>query len=84
MRLTKENLGWPVEPSFDVPAEVLEHFRPFAARGAARQAKWESQFRAYAKTYPELAAEFQRVVQRQPKEPDRVRVDTANNRWRLT
>jgi transketolase len=65
VRLTKQNLGWPVEPSFDVPAEALERFRAFAARGAARQAEWESRFRAYAKTYPELAAEFQRVVQRQ-------------------
>jgi transketolase len=65
VRLTKENLGWPVEPSFDVPREAQEHFRAFAERGAARQAQWESQFRAYAKKYPGLAAEFQRVMQRQ-------------------
>ena len=65
VRLTKENLGWPVEPSFYVPPEALEHFRAFADRGAARQAEWESQFQAYAKKYPELAAEFQRVMQRQ-------------------
>ena len=63
VRLTKENLGWPVEPSFNIPAEALEHFRAIAARGEARQAEWESRFRAYAMKYPEQAAEFQRVVQ---------------------
>ena len=65
VRLTKENLGWPVEPAFDVPPEALEHFHAFAERGAARQAQWESQFEAYAKKYPALAAEFQRIMQRQ-------------------
>ncbi len=65
VRLTKEHLGWPIEPSFDVPQEALEHFRAFAERGAVRQAEWESRFRAYAKKYPGPAAEFQRVMQRQ-------------------
>jgi transketolase len=65
VRLTKEHLGWPVEPSFYVPSEALEHFREFAHRGASRQKEWESQFRAYAAEYPDLAAEFQRVTQRQ-------------------
>jgi transketolase len=65
VRLTKENLGWPVEPSFDVPAEAREHFSAFAERGAARQAEWETQFQAYAKKYPALAAEFQRIMRQQ-------------------
>jgi transketolase len=65
VRLTKENLGWPVEPSFDVPPEALEHFSAFAERGAARQAEWETQFQAYAKKYPALAAEFQRIMRQQ-------------------
>lgn len=64
VRLTKEHLGWPVEPSFYVPPEALEHFREFAQRGASRQDEWECQFRAYATAYPDLAAEFQRVMQR--------------------
>jgi len=64
VRLTKEHLGWPVEPSFHVPLEALEHFHEFADRGAVRQAEWESQFQAYAADLPDLAAEFQRVIQR--------------------
>jgi transketolase len=65
VRLTKEHLDWPVEPPFYVPEESLEHFREFAQRGAARQEEWESEFRAYAAEYPDLAAEFQRVIRRQ-------------------
>jgi len=53
---------WPVEPSFYVPQQALGHFREFADRGVARQAKWESQFHAYAADFPALAAEFQRIM----------------------
>ncbi len=63
--LTKERLGWPLEPTFHIPAEALKHFRQAVPRGAARQADWESRFEAYTRDYPELAAEFQR---RQKKE----------------
>lgn len=62
VRLTKENLGWPLEPTFYIPQEALEHFREAVTRGAAWQADWESRFQAYAKAYPDLAAEFQRVM----------------------
>jgi transketolase len=65
VRLTKEHLGWPLEPSFYVPSEALDHFRKFSDRGVAREAEWESQFQAYAADYPALAADFKRVVQRQ-------------------
>jgi transketolase len=64
VRLTKENLGWPVEPSFYIPPEALQHFHSIANRGATRQREWESTFKAYADEYPDLAAEFQRVIQR--------------------
>ncbi len=63
--LTKERLGWPLEPTFHIPAEALEHFRQAAPRGAARQAKWDSLFEAYARKYPELAAEFQRRLKKE-------------------
>jgi len=71
VRLTKEGLGWPVEPPFHVPEEALEHFREAAARGKETQAEWELRLEAYAKESPDLATEFQRVVQRQlPKDWD--------------
>jgi transketolase len=72
VRLTKEHLCWPVEPSFYVPDEAVEHFREFAHRGAKRQDEWETRFQAYAKKYPVLAADFQRVIQLQlPEKWDR-------------
>ncbi|MGE5757881.1 MAG: transketolase, partial [Sideroxydans sp.] len=71
VRLTKEGMGWPVEPNFHVPDEALEHFRKAVARGESAQSEWESHFKAYAKDFPDLAAEFRRVIDRQlPKDWD--------------
>jgi transketolase len=65
VRLTKEGLGWPVEPSFYIPEEALEHFREAVARGSAAQADWESRLEAYTGKYPDLAADFRRVMLRE-------------------
>jgi transketolase len=65
VRLTKEKLGWPVEPPFHIPEDALEHFRAAGARGSAAQIEWELRFEAYAEEHPDLAAEFQRVMHRQ-------------------
>ena len=71
VRLTKEGMGWPVEPAFHIPEEALEHFRRAVARGNSAQTEWESRFKAYAQQYPDLAAEFQRVIDgRLPKDWD--------------
>jgi transketolase len=71
VRLTKEGMGWPVEPAFYIPEEALEHFRRAVARGSSAQTEWESRFNAYAQQYPDLAAEFQRVIDRRlPKDWD--------------
>ena len=64
-RLTKEGMNWPVSPSFHIPEEALEHFRRAVARGSAAQVEWESRFKAFGQEYPELSAEFQRVIDRQ-------------------
>ncbi len=34
VKLTKENLGWPLEPAFLVPDEAREHFRSPLEKGA--------------------------------------------------
>jgi len=71
VRLTKEGMGWPVEPSFHVPEEALEHFQEAVARGASAQSNWESRFKAFAMEFPDLAAEFHRVIDRRlPKDWD--------------
>mgnify|MGYP000929002209 CR=1 FL=1 len=56
--LTKQNLGWPVEPPFLVPDDVLAHFRQAVARGAAAQAAWQQMFAAWQKAQPDKAAEW--------------------------
>jgi len=65
VRLTKEGLGWPVTPPFHIPKEALEHFRKAIARGSVAQAEWELRLEALTKENPELAAEFQRLINRQ-------------------
>jgi len=64
VRLTKEALGWPVEPPFYIPDEALEHFREAVARGSAAQDDWELRLEAFAAEFPELAAEFERGLDR--------------------
>jgi transketolase len=64
VRLTKEAMDWPVSPAFHIPEEALEHFRRAVARGNALQVEWESRFKAFGQEHPPLAAEFQRVIDR--------------------
>ena len=65
VRLTKEGLGWPVEPPFYIPEEAREHFREAEQRGISAHSEWELRLEAFAEEHPELAAEFWRVMRRQ-------------------
>lgn len=60
--LTRKNLGWP-HPAFEVPSDVYEGWNA-EGRGAKAEASWQSQFDAYRKDHPDLAAEFERRVVR--------------------
>jgi transketolase len=60
-RLTKRGLGWPEQPPFLVPPEVLQHFRQAVADGAWAQAAWQEAFAVYAGRYPALANELHRA-----------------------
>lgn len=56
---TKQAYGWPNE-KFVVPSEVPQHFQnTLGRRGAAAREAWEAKYAAYAKQYPELAAELE-------------------------
>ena len=41
VRLTKEAYGWPGEEPFEVPQEVLDHYREAVERGREQQTEWE-------------------------------------------
>ena len=56
--LTKENLGWPVEPPFLIPDEALNHFRKAVHKGKEMEARWEGILGSYSETYPEQAKEW--------------------------
>jgi transketolase len=60
LKLTKENLGWPLEPEFLIPEEALKQFRKSLEKGKAWEKEWTDRFQAYEKTHPKLAAECQR------------------------
>ncbi len=62
LRAAKERLGWPAEPMFYVPEDVLEHFRTALKRGEDWKREWEERFARYRKEHPELAAELARRI----------------------
>jgi transketolase len=62
VKAAKENLGWPVEPLFYLPAEAVDHFREAIENGKAQQAAWQKKFDAYARAFPELFAELDRAL----------------------
>jgi transketolase len=62
IRLTKEAMGWPVDAQFYVPEEALARFREALDQGADAQGAWEERFGRYAAAYPDLAAEWRRLV----------------------
>jgi transketolase len=66
VRLTKENLGWPVEPLFYVPDAVRAHFKDLSAKGASAQAQWDDRMAAYAEAFPDLAEEFLHAIRGDP------------------
>src|SRR5450432_1908936 len=62
VRLTKQNLGWPVEPPFLVPETALAHFRDAVARGARDEAASSEHLAAYAQAFPDLAEELRQSL----------------------
>jgi len=62
VKLTKQNLGWPLEPKFYIPEEALEHFREAIDRGARADAEWQKRLEAYRREFPDLAKEWDGFV----------------------
>jgi transketolase len=59
VRLTKENLGWPNQEPFAIPAQVLAHFRKAQERGKSWQQEWQTRLDNYRSKFPEAARELE-------------------------
>lgn len=59
VKLTKQALGWPLDPTFYIPDEALAHFRLAVKNGKQAEAEWDAKISDYAKAFPDLAKEFQ-------------------------
>jgi transketolase len=62
VKLTKENLGWPLEPAFLIPEKALARFRQGLREGEKWEEEWNSRLQSYEKEYPELTEEWKRAL----------------------
>ena len=60
--LTKKNLGWPQEPAFLVPEDVLAFFRQAVARGESAQASWQATWEQWAAANGERALTWKQMI----------------------
>ncbi len=60
LNAAKQNLGWPLEPRFFIPDDVLDFFRGAVEAGAQAEQAWQKRFADYRKAFPELGAELER------------------------
>lgn len=63
VRLTKQKLSWPLEPTFTIPEAAMANFRKAVEKGKQSETDWERGFSAYEGAFPDLARELQRVMQ---------------------
>jgi len=63
LRLTKEALGWPLEPLFFVPDEVRTHIEQLSGPLAVRQDEWEQMLQGYRREYPDMSRAWDEWLQ---------------------
>ncbi len=60
LNAAKENLGWPLEPRFLIPGDVMEFYRDAVEKGREREFDWKMKLDAYKRLHPALGAELSR------------------------
>ena len=60
LNAAKTNLGWPLEPRFLIPGDVMEFYRDAVEKGREREYDWKMKFDAYKRLHPALGAELSR------------------------
>ena len=56
----KRKLGWPLDPSFYIPDDVLSFYRQAVDRGARLEEEWNDRKAAYCQAHRELGEELER------------------------
>lgn len=59
----KNALGWPLEPDFYIPEDVLEFYRQAVETGAVEEDQWQREFQGYSASHPDDAAELKRIIE---------------------
>lgn len=59
----KNALGWPLEPDFYIPEDVLEFYRQAVGTGAVEEDQWQREFQGYSASHPDDAAELKRIIE---------------------
>jgi transketolase len=60
LNAAKDNLGWPKEPRFLIPEDVLVFYREALERGRQAEDAWKQKFVEYKNAKPEKGAELER------------------------
>ncbi|HEY9152723.1 MAG TPA: transketolase [Anaerolineales bacterium] len=60
LNAAKKNLGWPLEPRFYIPDDVLAYFRQAVEHGQGFESEWNQEFTEYKNANPEKGAELER------------------------
>ena len=60
LNAAKDNLGWPREPRFFIPEDVLAFYRKAVDKGRELEHDWKMRLDAYKRIHPSLGVELQR------------------------
>ncbi len=67
IKLTKRFYGWPEDAKFLVPDGVSENFtNAIGKRGKQLSGQWNALYRKYTAQFPDLAAQYERMLNHQP------------------
>ncbi|MBV8343391.1 MAG: transketolase [Candidatus Eremiobacteraeota bacterium] len=61
----KEFLGWPLQPDFYVPEDVLRFYREVGEKGSRLEAQWQATYNAWKRANPELGATLERALRKE-------------------
>lgn len=65
VKKAKEQLGWPLEPNFYVPGDVLAFYREVGAKGAELEKQWQATYDEWKRANTNLSAALERALRRE-------------------